>query len=77
MKFKSLSELMETYNTEDKCHQYFVSSRWSDGIRCPHCGNHEAEKKIYTFKNKLFKCGACRKQFTVRIGTFLGDTKIS
>jgi transposase-like protein len=42
---------------------------WPDGPVCPHCGN---TRKIYNLANTrtgLKKCGACRKQFTVRFGT--------
>ncbi|MDR2428851.1 MAG: IS1595 family transposase [Candidatus Margulisbacteria bacterium] len=77
---QSLTELLKIYNSEDKAREYFVQKRWADGITCPHCGNHESEKKIYTFKNGstkgLFKCGACRKKFSVRTNTFMGDTHI-
>lgn len=50
--------------------------RWPDGPVCPHCGE---EERIYalegvrgqggTIRQGLRKCGACRRQFTVRSGT--------
>lgn len=50
--------------------------RWPDGPVCPHCGEGE---RIYALegvrghggivRQGLRKCGACRQQFTVRIGT--------
>ncbi len=56
---------------------------WPSGPICPHCGNTE---RIYTLegvKNKkgavrpgLRKCGACRKQFTVRVGTVFESSHI-
>lgn len=44
---------------------------WPDGPICPHCGGDE---RIYRIKGEaarlgLLKCGVCRKQFTVRVGT--------
>ena len=78
MKFKSFVDLLKVFNTEEKCHNLFVSRRWRNGLTCPHCKNHESEKKIYTItKRMIFRCGACAKDFTVRTGTFLGDTKVS
>jgi transposase-like protein len=60
---------------------------WPDGPICPHCGGMD---RIYTLRgvrNKptkrsphgavrhgLKKCGHCRKQFTVRVGTLFEDS---
>lgn len=63
------------------------SIMWPNGPVCPHCG---ADKRIYDLKgvrskpskkhpegverHGLKKCGACRKQFTVRVGTIFEDS---
>src|SRR5215210_679426 len=52
--------------------EYLESVRWPDGPVCPHCG--ESEREPYRLKSKatrrrLWKCRACRKQFTVMVGT--------
>lgn len=53
---------------------YLEKIRWGDTAKCPHCDS----EKTYKFSSgKLFKCGSCRKQFTVKIGTIFGDSKIS
>lgn len=60
---------------------------WPEGPVCPHCG---ADKRIYALngvrtkpskkhpdgveRHGLKKCGACRKQFTVRVGTIFEDS---
>ena len=46
---------------------------WPNGPVCPHCG---ATDRIYELKGKatrlgLRKCGHCRKQFTVTVGTVM------
>ena len=62
---------------------------WPNGPVCPHCG---ADKRIYELngvrsksskknpkgieRHGLKKCGACRKQFTVRIGTIFEDSHL-
>lgn len=51
---------------------------WPDGPVCPHCGNSE---RIYALKGKttrigLRKCGKCRKQFTVKVGTAFESSHI-
>jgi len=54
---------------------------WPNGPVCPHCG--EAEK-VYAIKanvdhrvrHGLKKCGSCRKQFTVKVGTVFEHGRI-
>ena len=51
---------------------------WPEGPACPHCGNKGA-KPIYDLSKTrlgLKKCGACRKQFTVRVGTVFESSHI-
>ena len=49
---------------------------WPNGIICPHCGTIGQARPLTGVKDKkgrvrpgLKKCYACRKQFTVRVGT--------
>jgi transposase-like protein len=49
---------------------------WQNGIVCPHCGTVGQARALAGVKDKkgrirpgLKKCYACRKQFTVRVGT--------
>ena len=49
---------------------------WADGIVCPHCGTVDQAGRLNGVKDKkgrvrpgLWKCYACRKQFTVKVGT--------
>ena len=65
------------YN-EKAAFKYVEGIIWSNGKTCPHCGN---AGKVYELKGKstrlgLNKCGECRKQFTVKIGTIFEDTHI-
>src|SRR5207247_1866709 len=56
---------------------YLESVRWPNGPVCPHCG--ESERKAYALKSKtrrLWKCAACRKQFTVTVGTIFESSHI-
>ncbi len=57
--------------------EYLESIRWPDGPVCPHCG--ESERKAYRLKNqtrRLWKCAACRKQFTVTVGTIFESSHV-
>ncbi len=56
---------------------YLESLRWPNGPVCPHCG--ESERKPYKLKSKtrsLWKCAACRKQYTVTVGTIFEGSHI-
>lgn len=56
---------------------YLENLRWPNGPVCPHCG--ESERKPYRLKSetrKLWKCAACRKQFTVTVGTIFEGSHI-
>ena len=71
--FNSLIELMDYFNTEQKCIDYFQFKRWGETVICPNC-NHNI---CYKFKKyDRFKCAKCKKQFTVRIGTIFEGSKI-
>lgn len=59
---------------------------WSDGQpQCPHCGVVGKAGKLANQRTKpsekhlivgLWKCYACRKKFTVRVGTVFEDSPI-
>ena len=67
----------ERFQDASKAAEYLESIRWPDGPVCPHCG--ESERKAYRIKHKtrrLWKCAACRKQFTVTVGTIFESSHI-
>jgi transposase-like protein len=56
---------------------YLESIRWPDGHVCPKCG--QSERKPYRLKHqtrKLWKCAACRKQYTVTVGTIFESSHV-
>lgn len=58
--------------------------RWPNGAACPHCGGCDPYRivssgksdKARTTRKGLLKCRACRKQFTVTVGTVFEDSHI-
>ncbi len=57
----------------------FVEDRvWPTGPVCPHCGSVERIGKLEGKSTRLgvYKCYACRKPFTVRVGTIFEDSHI-
>jgi len=71
------SVLSEPYFTDEQAaFDRLEAIVWPDGIVCPHCGVIGKAAALAGVKDKkgrdrigLKKCYACRKQFTVRVGT--------
>jgi transposase-like protein len=73
----SLSVYDERFTDPLKAAEYLESLRWPNGPVCPHCG--ESERRPYPLKSKtrrLYKCAACRKQYTVTVGTIFEGSHI-
>src|SRR5437588_12731247 len=66
------------FHNEEAAFAYVEAQLWPNGPVCPHCGNVDAAK-IGRLQGKssrpgLRKCYACRKAFTVRIGSIFEDS---
>lgn len=66
------------FHNEEAAFAYVEGNLWPEGPVCPHCGNCD-EKAIGRLTGKssrpgLRKCYACRKTFTVRIGSIFEDS---
>lgn len=66
------------FHNEEAAFAYVEAHLWPNGPACPHCGNAD-EKRIGRLTGKtsrpgLRKCYACRKTFTVRIGSIFEDS---
>ncbi|MGH9275584.1 MAG: transposase, partial [Acidimicrobiales bacterium] len=77
----SMPELAKI-KSEGDAYKLIEDVRWGDTPECPHCGSTErisfltpangVSRKTRTGKvseRRLWFCGACRKQFTVLVGT--------
>jgi transposase-like protein len=74
----NLVNLAQHFSDEDKAREFVEKLRWPDGPVCPHCG---LLGKAYKLEGKstrpgLYKCGGCRKPFTVTMGTIFEDSHI-
>jgi transposase-like protein len=73
------------FNDPDKAREFLEAKRWPNGPECPHCGvigeaykleaDLEAKTKTHARKG-VWKCAACREQFTVTVGTIMEDSHI-
>lgn len=83
----NLVSMAREYADDNKARALLERLRWPDGISCPHCAKDGSDcKDIYTLTPKatskspgrkgLYKCAACRRQFTVTVGTIFEDSHI-
>jgi transposase-like protein len=71
--FETLFQMMAAFPDEQSAIDHFTAIRWKDGAYCPHCRS----TKVYHFSDgRNHKCGACRKRFSIRVGTIFEDSKI-
>jgi len=74
---------------EKAAFEHVESILWPDGPVCPKCGNCDKHYKLEGVRSKpskkhpkgadrhsLYKCAACRTQFTVRIGTLFEESRL-
>ncbi|MGZ8362778.1 MAG: IS1595 family transposase [Caulobacteraceae bacterium] len=74
--FDTLLKLFAALPTEQAAIDHLTAIRWADGKFCPLCGNAD-EKKIGTLTGtNTHKCYACRKRFSIKVGTIFQDTKL-
>ncbi len=72
---KTLQEAIIFYANPDRCLELLIDVRWHDGVICPYCANKDvtfmASVRRWQCKNK-----ACRKQFSIKVGTVMEDSPI-
>ncbi len=66
---------------ENAAVEFFEEQMWHGTPRCPHCQSTSVYKMMDTktggrSKRFLWRCHACQKQFTVRVGTVLEESRI-
>src|SRR5829696_7169088 len=73
----TLGDLDERFTDPNAAAEYLESIRWANGVVCPKCGESEREPyRLKGQKRRLWKCRACRKQFTVTVGTIFESSHI-
>lgn len=69
------------FHDEAKAFEHLESIIWAAGRSCPHCGGVDRITKVKANPEKrirlgLWRCGDCKRQFTVKIGTVFEHARI-
>jgi transposase-like protein len=71
---KTLIEAVKYFGDPDTALGCMVAIRWPDGvITCPRC---ESDRHSFVKTRRIWICLACKKHFSVRLGTIMEDSPI-
>src|SRR2546422_9873963 len=80
-KSETVAAIPAACSDEHTAVEFMERQRWADSPACPRCGDTDVYQVIdrktgRRSKRFLWDCRGCRRQFTVRIGTILEDSRI-
>jgi transposase-like protein len=70
----TLQQVIIYFSDKDVCLNLFASLRWADRVAvCLHC---ESVETSFLSTRRIWKCKACKKQFSIKVGTIFEDSPI-
>jgi transposase-like protein len=84
----NLTTIAKHFSDEAEAYKLIERIRWKNGPVCPHCGTVDrayfltpkdgprTTRKGTTSDRRIWKCAACRKKFSVLVGTIFEDSKV-
>jgi transposase-like protein len=70
---QTLQDAIVYFADAGTAHAFMVTQRWPNGVICPHCA---ATEPSFLSTRRIWKCRACHKQFSVKVGTIFEDSPI-
>lgn len=70
---KTLLEAVRYFEDPDVSLAFVAGCKWPDGVVCPRCDSSES---YFLSTRRLWKCRACKKQFSTKVGTIFEDSPI-
>jgi transposase-like protein len=66
------------FHSEEAAYRFVESRLWTNGRPCPHCGviDKSGPLKGNSTRIGVYKCYACRKPFTVKVGTVFESSHV-
>jgi transposase-like protein len=69
----NLLEAIQHFSDLDVATDFVAQLKWPDGPFCPKCGCTEYS---YLKTRRIWKCKACKKQYSVKLGTIFEDSPL-
>ncbi|MEO5920655.1 MAG: IS1595 family transposase [Pseudolysinimonas sp.] len=69
----TLIEAIVFFSDLNVCTQFVAALRWPEGPVCERCGSVEYS---YLSTRRLWKCKACKRQYSVKVGTIFEDSAL-
>ncbi|MDQ3648963.1 MAG: IS1595 family transposase [Acidobacteriota bacterium] len=70
---QTLQEIILYFSDKETCTTFMAQIRWPEGVTCPMC---EGKEVSYLSTRYIWKCKACKKQFSVKVGSIMEDSPI-
>ena len=70
---KTLIDAVKYFASIDNCLTYLIPIRWSNGIACPNC---DSKEHSFLSTRHIWKCKACKKQFSIKQGSIMEDSPL-
>src|SRR5215471_17819352 len=66
------------FHSEEAAYRFVEARLWANGCPCPHCGvlDRSGPLKGNSTRIGVYKCYACRKPFTVKVGTIFESSHV-
>src|ERR1700724_3173272 len=69
----TLIEAIRYFSDPDNCLKFVAELRWPEGPTCPEC---KCQSVSFLSTRRVWKCKACKKQFSVKVGTIFEDSAL-
>jgi transposase-like protein len=69
----TLQQAVKYFADAQRCLEFVVALRWPHGPVCPRC---QAVEHRFIKTRSMWECKACRKQYSVKVGTIFEDSPI-
>jgi transposase-like protein len=70
---QTLMQVIRYFSDPDVCTEFVAALRWPDGPTCSRC---QGTEHSYLSSRRLWKCKACKYQFSVKVGSIFEDSPI-
>jgi transposase-like protein len=64
------------FHCEDAARERLENIIWPNGVHCPRCGGFDRITTVSGGRSGLYRCGPCKRQFTVTVGTIFESSHV-